>query len=412
LHFEIKKAILSSRAKENRAAPVNSKSEKAQAKLPSHGMKTNLTTDERWMSHALILARRGVGLTHPNPAVGAVVVKSGRIVGEGFHIYDRLDHAEIVALKQAGQLAKGATLYVTLEPCCHTGRTGPCTGAVIAAGIKRVVGAMRDPHSIVAGQGFQKLRRAGIEVTSGISEHEAQNLNESFTQWIITKRPFVTLKTALTLDGQIAQRAGSVTWITSPASRKEVQLMRHQADALLTGIGTLLADDPRLSDRSGLPRRRRLLRVILDSKLRTPVRSELVQSAERDLLIVTTQPPDSKKARALIRAGAEVIRVSGRGGRVDLRAVLRELGRREILSLLVEAGAELNGAMLEAGLVDKMVLFYAPKIMGTGGVPMARIPSRWFAKSPALTNLKLRQCGPDFVVEGYFRQPASHKSRV
>jgi diaminohydroxyphosphoribosylaminopyrimidine deaminase / 5-amino-6-(5-phosphoribosylamino)uracil reductase len=375
-------------------------------------MKTNLTTDERWMSHALILARRGVGLTHPNPAVGAVVVKSGRIVGEGFHIYDRLDHAEIVALKQAGQLAKGATLYVTLEPCCHTGRTGPCTGAVIAAGIKRVVGAMRDPHSIVAGQGFQKLRRAGIEVTSGISEHEAQNLNESFTQWIITKRPFVTLKTALTLDGQIAQRAGSVTWITSPASRKEVQLMRHQADALLTGIGTLLADDPRLSDRSGLPRRRRLLRVILDSKLRTPVRSELVQSAERDLLIVTTQPPDSKKARALIRAGAEVIRVSGRGGRVDLRAVLRELGRREILSLLVEAGAELNGAMLEAGLVDKMVLFYAPKIMGTGGVPMARIPSRWFAKSPALTNLKLRQCGPDFVVEGYFRQPASHKSRV
>jgi diaminohydroxyphosphoribosylaminopyrimidine deaminase/5-amino-6-(5-phosphoribosylamino)uracil reductase len=359
-------------------------------------------TDETWMARALDLARRGVGLTHPNPAVGAIIVKSGRVVGEGFHIYHRRDHAEVIALNQAGKQANGATLYVTLEPCCHTGRTGPCTNAIIASGIKRAVGAMRDPHSVVAGQGFQKLRRAGIEVTTGIAEQEAQTLNEAFTQWIVTKRPLVTLKTALTLDGQIAQRAGSVTWITSPESRKEVQRMRHQADALLTGIGTVLADDPRLSDRSGLPRRRPLLRVIVDSKLRMPLRSELVQSAQRDLLVVTTGPIDSPKARALLSAGAEVIRVPARRGRVDLRAVIRELGRREILSLLVEGGAELNGAVLEAGLVDKMVLFYAPKIMGTGGVPMASIPSRWFTKSPALTNLQLRNCGPDFVVEGYF----------
>jgi diaminohydroxyphosphoribosylaminopyrimidine deaminase / 5-amino-6-(5-phosphoribosylamino)uracil reductase len=362
-------------------------------------------TDETYMAHALDLARRGVGLTHPNPAVGAIIVKSGKVVGEGSHIYDRRDHAEVIALKEAGKKAIGATLYVTLEPCCHTGRTGPCTNAIIASGVKRVVGAMRDPHSVVAGQGFQKLRRAGIEVTTDIAEQEAQTLNESFAQWIVTKRPLVTLKTALTLDGQIAQRAGSVTWITSSESRKEVQRMRHQADALLTGIGTVLADDPRLSDRSGLPRRRPLLRVIVDSKLRMPLRSELLQSAQRDLLIITTQPPDSQKARALARAGAEVIRVPARRGRVDLRAVIRELGRREILSLLVEGGAELNGAILEAGLVDKMVLFYAPKIMGTGGVPMARIPSRWFAKSPALANLKLRNCGPDFVVEGYFHVP-------
>jgi diaminohydroxyphosphoribosylaminopyrimidine deaminase/5-amino-6-(5-phosphoribosylamino)uracil reductase len=265
-----------------------------------------------------------------------------------------------------------------------------------------VVGAMRDPHSVVAGQGFQKLRRAGVEVIAGVAEQEAQTLNESFAQWIVTKRPLVILKTALTLDGQIAQRAGSVTWITSPESRKDVQRMRHQADALLTGIGTVLADDPRLSDRSGLPRRRPLLRVIVDSKLRMPLRSELVRSAQRDLLLITAKPPDSQKARALVRAGAEVIRVPTRRGRVDLRAVIRELGRREILSLLVEGGAELNGAMLEAGLVDKMVLFYAPTIMGTGGVPMARVPSRWFSKSSALTNLRLRNCGPDFVVEGYF----------
>jgi diaminohydroxyphosphoribosylaminopyrimidine deaminase / 5-amino-6-(5-phosphoribosylamino)uracil reductase len=365
-------------------------------------------SDEFWMARALDLARRGVGLAHPNPAVGAVIVKSGRIVGEGFHVYERRDHAEIVALRQAGKRAKGATLYVTLEPCCHTGRTGPCTRAVAAAGISRVVGAMRDPHSAVAGQGFQRLRRAGIAVTIGVGESEAQILNESFSRWIVSKRPFVTLKTALTLDGQISQRATSATWITSPASRKEVQRMRHAADALLTGIGTVLADDPRLNDRSGLPRRRRLLRVVLDSRLRLPLRSELVRSVAEDLLVFTGVSRDSKKARALIRAGVEVVRLRtrrGRPGHIDLREVIRQLGRREILSLMVEAGAELNGATLEAGLVDKMVLFYAPKIMGSCGVPMARIPSRFFAKSPPLTNLKLRRCGPDFVVEGYFHPP-------
>jgi diaminohydroxyphosphoribosylaminopyrimidine deaminase / 5-amino-6-(5-phosphoribosylamino)uracil reductase len=364
-------------------------------------------TDEFWMARALDLARRGVGLAHPNPIVGAVVVKSGRVVGEGFHVYERRDHAEIVALRQAGKRAKGATLYVTLEPCCHTGRTGPCTRAVVAAGISRVVGAMRDPHSVVAGNGFQQLRRAGVEVTIGVGEPDAQILNESFSRWIVSKRPFVILKTALTLDGQISQRASSATWITSPASRKEVQRMRHTADALLTGIGTVLADDPRLNDRSGLPRRRRLLRVVLDSRLRLPLRSELVRSAAEDLLVFTGESLDSTKARALIRSGVEVVWLRTRRGRIDLGEVIRELGRREILNLMVEAGAELNGAMLEAGLVDKLVLFYAPKIMGGSGVPMARIPSRFFAKSPPLTNLKLRACGPDFVVQGYFHPPAA-----
>ena len=242
-------------------------------------------------------------------------------------------------------------------------------------------------------------------MTIGVGESEAQTLNESFSRWIVSKRPFVTLKTALTLDGQISLRASSATWITSPASRKEVQRMRHAADALLTGIGTVLADDPRLNDRSGLPRRRRLLRVVLDSRLRLPLRSELVRSAENDLLVFTGESPASKKARALIRAGVEVVRLRTRRGRIDLRDVIRELGRREILSVMVEAGAELNGAMLEAGLVDKMVLFYAPKIMGGSGVPMARIPSRFFAKSPPLTNLKLRAYGPDFVLQGYFHPP-------
>ncbi|MGD0425651.1 MAG: bifunctional diaminohydroxyphosphoribosylaminopyrimidine deaminase/5-amino-6-(5-phosphoribosylamino)uracil reductase RibD [Candidatus Acidiferrales bacterium] len=365
-------------------------------------MKTT-AADEKWMARALALAARGAALAHPNPIVGAVLVKNGKIVSEGFHDYDRRDHAEIVALKQAGKNARGATLYVTLEPCCTTGRTGPCTKAIIAAKIKKVVAAMRDPNPAVSGKGLADLRRAGIQVVSGVLEKQAQHLNEDFARWIQTKLPLVTLKTALTLDGQIAQKAGSVTWITSQQSRDAVQRLRHEADALLTAIGTVLADNPRMSDRTGEPRRRPLLRAVVDSRLRTPLRSHLVQSAQHDVIIYTTQSPDSPKARALIRAGVEVFRVPARQGHADLGAVIHDLGRRQILSVLLEAGAELNGAALEAGIVDKMILFYAPKIMGTGGVPMASIPSRWFAKSPALQNLTVKTCGPDFVVQGYFR---------
>ncbi len=376
--------------------------------MPKHTSTRSLTdatreADDAWMSRALTLAICGAALAHPNPIVGAVLVKNGKVIGEGFHDYDRRDHAEIVALKQAGKNARGSTLYVTLEPCCTTGRTGPCTKAIIAAGIKKVVAAMRDPNPTISGKGLAELRRAGIQVISGVLEKQAQHLNEDFARWIRTKLPLVTLKTALTLDGQIAQKAGSATAITSKRSHDAVQRLRHEADALLTGIGTVLADDPRLSDRTGEPRRRPLLRAIVDSRLRTPLRSNLVQSAQHDVVIFTTQSPESPKARALIRAGVEVFRVPARRGHTDLHAVMRELGRRLILSVLLEAGAELNGAALQAGIVDKMILFYAPKIMGTGGVPMAQIPSRRFAKSPALQNLTVKPCGPDFVVQGYFR---------
>jgi diaminohydroxyphosphoribosylaminopyrimidine deaminase / 5-amino-6-(5-phosphoribosylamino)uracil reductase len=364
--------------------------------------------DDAWMERALALARHGVTLAHPNPTVGAVIVKNGRLVGEGFHAYDRREHAEIVALKGAGAKARGATLYVTLEPCSHTGRTGPCSQAIIAAGVKRVVAAMQDPNPAVAGRGFAQLRRAGIRIDVGVHAEEARQGNESFAKWIRTGVPFVTLKTALTLDGQIAARAGSTTWITSPHSRAAVHRLRHEADALLTGIGTVLADDPRLTDRTGEPRRRRLLRVVLDSRLRLPLKSRLVKSARGDVLVFTTQPPDSLRARALQRAGVEVVRLPARRGRIDLKAVMRELGRRQILDVLLEAGAELNGAALQSGIVDKMILFYAPKVMGTGGVPMARVPSQRFAKSPALTNLSVHRCGPDFVVEGYFHDVYGH----
>jgi len=364
--------------------------------------------DERWMARALVHALRGVALAHPNPVVGAYLVKNGKVVGQGFHDYDRRDHAEIVALKQAGKKARGATLYVTLEPCCTTGRTGPCTKAIIAAGVKRVVAAMRDPNPEVAGKGLAELRRAGIDVTCGVLEEKAQAENEDFAQWIQTQRPLVTLKTALTLDGQIAQRAGSVTWITSAESRKAVQLLRHKADALLTGIGTVLADDPRMTDRTGEPRRRKLLRAIVDSRLRLPLRSKIVKSAQNDVVVFTTQSTDSPRARGLQRAGVEVVHVAPRHGRVNLDAVIRQLGKREILNVLLEAGAALNGAALEAGIVDKMIFFYAPKIMGVGGVPVASTPSHWFSKSPELKHLTLAKSGPDFVVTGYFHDVYRH----
>jgi len=360
--------------------------------------------DESWGTRAILLALRGVALAHPNPIVGAVIVRNGRVVGEGFHDYDKLDHAEIVALKQAGAKARGATLYVTLEPCCTTGRTGPCTKAIIAAGVKRVIAPMTDPNPEVADKGFAELRRAGIKVeVGGEWVEEAQRWNEDFAWWIRTGLPFVTLKTALTLDGQIASRAGSTTWITGERSRYSVQRLRHEADALLTGIGTVLADDPRMTDRTGEPRRRKLLRAVVDSHLRMPLKSKLVKSADGDVAVFTTQPLDSPKARALERSGVAVVRVPAKRGRVDLHAVVRDLGKNKLLNVILEAGAELNGAALQAGIVDKMILFYAPRIMGTGGVPMADLPAaRWFPKSPVLKNLRVSTYGSDFYVEGYF----------
>lgn len=364
----------------------------------------------------MLLAHRGIALAHPNPMVGAIVVKNDQSVGEGFHTYENLKHAEIIALEQAGE-ARGATLYLNLEPCCHTGRTGPCTQAIIEAGIKRVVAAIEDPNPKVAGSGFRALRNAGIEVSVGIREQDARRLNESFAKWIRTGRPFVTLKTALTLDGQIAAKApsrsnhsssarrSSTTWITSPESREEVQRLRHASDALLTGIGTVLADDPRMTDRTNLPRRRPLLRAIVDSKLRMPLRSTIVSDAAKSpgsAIIFTVQSKNSAKARQLAKRGVEIVRVRARKGRVDLREVLRELGRREILSVIVEAGSALNGALLEQNLVDKMILFYAPRVLGETTVPVAQYRPRADRDSRMLANLSLHRFGPDFAVEGYF----------
>ncbi len=369
------------------------------------------------MGRALELAAHGIALTSPNPMVGAVLVRKGKIVGEGFHTYEGVRHAEIIALEAAGEAARGATLYVNLEPCCHSGRTGPCTNALILAGVKRVVAAITDANPAVSGRGFKHLRAAGVEVSTGLREAEARWLDEAFAKWIVTRQPFVTLKSALTLDGQLvllhprgrarspfraalAARHLEDRWISSPESRAEVQRMRHASDALLTGIGTVLGDNPLLTDRSGLPRRRKLLRVVMDSHLRLPLRSQLVRSADGDVLVFTRAPVDSPEARALRQAGVELVRVAAGGARPGLRSVIAELGRREMLSVLLEAGATLNSAALSAGIVDKLRLFLAPKIAGFKGIAAA---PNGFQAPCELHNVTMAQFGPDFAVEGYLR---------
>ena len=353
------------------------------------------------MQCAMNLARKATGLASPNPLVGCVLVREGQIVGEGFHQYDLRDHAEVVAIKSAGEKTRGATLYVNLEPCNHTGRTGPCTEAIIKAGVQRVVASIDDPNPVVAGGGFDRLRAAGVEVFTGVLEEEARRLNQPFAKWIRKKRPFVTLKSGMTLDGQLAlPQAGkrkSSTWITSEESRAEVHRMRHASHALLTGIGTILADDPLLTDRSGLPRRRRLLRVILDSKLRLSPRARIVKTADDDLLVFTAVAPRSSKARALQKAGVEIVSMKKRAGHIDLHTVLKELGKLDILSVLLEAGSALNGAALASDIVDKVFLFYAPRFAGETRVPFARAKN---LKHTPLRSLNIRQFGPDFAVEG------------
>ena len=366
----------------------------------------------RFMQHALALARKGTGLASPNPLVGCILVREGAIVGEGFHQYEWRDHAEIVALKSAGEKARGSTMYVTLEPCNHTGRTGPCTEAIIAAGVQRVVAAMEDPNPVNSGRGFGRLRDAGIEVITGADEDEARRLNEPFACWIRTNKPFVTLKSALTLDGQLAlpgdrikfhkktAKAKRTNWISSEESRAEVHRMRHASDALLTGIGTIQVDDPLLTDRSGLARRKPLLRVVLDAGLSLSPRARIVQTADDDLLVFTRKRADSRRIRALEKAGVEVLSADSFMGQINLETVLAELGRREVLSVLLESGPTLNGAALAAGIVHKLFLFYAPRISGETRVPFAIAPN---LKLPPLQRVRMQEFGADIALEAYLR---------
>jgi len=375
---------------------------------------TSRDTDEFFLRQALNLARQGIGLTSPNPCVGAIMVDAkGVIAGTGSHTYDGLKHAEILALEHAGEKARGAALYINLEPCSHQGRTAPCADALVAAGISRVVACMQDPNPLVSGQGFAKLRSAGIAVSSGILEDQAKALNESFAKYIRHHTPLVTLKAAMTLDGKIApppsqSPKSAAAWITGESARAHVQELRHQHDAILAGVGTVSADDPLLTDRSGRQRRRPLLRVVLDSRLRLPLESRLVKTAQDDVLVLCAFAEEKKKKR-LLKLGIRVeqLLTATSDGHPDLAAVVHFLGQMEITSLMIEGGAMVNGAALAAGIVDKVFLYYAPTILGgtvsvpfAGGAGFASISDAAKVKS-----IRLHRFGEDFAVEGCLKDP-------
>jgi len=334
--------------------------------------------DLRYMRRALELARRGIGVTSPNPAVGCVILdRAGQVVGEGWHEYDLLDHAEVVALREAtahaGDRVHGGTAYVTLEPCSNTGRTPPCTDALIKSGVSRVVAATIDPNPAVAGRGLQALRAAGIEVNLGPCQAEARRLNEGFACWIQHHRPFVLMKVAMTLDARIApppaqQIPHAPYWITSELARAAVQHLRWAADATMVGVDTVLADDPWMTDRSGLRRRRPLLRIVLDSALRMPLDCKLVSTAQKDVVIFTVSH-DEARIRELENRSVRVEVLPADAGRVPLDKVLLKLGEEGVLNLLAETGTRLNTAFLAAGLVDRLHLFISPQIMGSDAVP-------------------------------------------
>ena len=381
------------------------------------------SADDQHLQRALELARAGIGLASPGPYVGAVITDdAGKVVGTGTYTYDGLKHAEILALEEAGSRARGGTIYINLEPHAHQGRTPPCTDALIRAGISRVVASMADPNPKVSGKGFECLRKAGVQVEAGGLQEQARRLNEAFARYIRHGAPLVTLKTAMTLDGKIAPPPAEALksedgvpaggWITSDVARAHVQELRHENDALLVGVGTILSDDPLLTDRSGRPRRRALVRVILDSRLRLPMDSRLVQDAAvrcKSDVLVFCGSADANKVAQLEQLGVRVEKVSAfeSDGRPDLAAILRRLGELEITSVIIEGGATVNWTALAAQVVDKVFFYYAPKILaGTGSIPFAGGPGfRQMSQAAHVKNIALHRFGEDFAVEGYLRDP-------
>jgi diaminohydroxyphosphoribosylaminopyrimidine deaminase/5-amino-6-(5-phosphoribosylamino)uracil reductase len=360
------------------------------------------------MARALELAARGAGQVSPGPLVGCLIVdRSGETVGEGFYVYERVKHAETIALEEAGARARGATCYVTLEPHGHTGRTPPCTEALIRAGVARVVAPIEDPNPLVSGRGFERLKEAGVAVTVGTLAREASRQNEKYIHAVGTGRPFVHLKLATSLDGRIATRTGHARWISSEESRARVQLLRHEADAILVGSGTATTDDPLLTDRSGLARGRPLLRVVLDHQLRLGPGSNLARTArETPVLVFTSTSADARKAAALLERGVEVIRLPS--GSRALASVLEELGGREVQGLLVEGGSNVAGAFLRAGLVNKASFFIAPIILGgdalgaVGGEGVLTV-----AEAARLYDIEVTRRGCDVEVTGYLATETS-----
>jgi diaminohydroxyphosphoribosylaminopyrimidine deaminase/5-amino-6-(5-phosphoribosylamino)uracil reductase len=367
-------------------------------------MKIDSDTDVRHMRSALELAKGGIGWVSPNPLVGCVLAKDGEVVGRGYHQRFGGPHAEVHALREAGDRARGAVLYVTLEPCCHTGKTPPCVDAILRAQVGRLVVAMRDPNPRVDGGGLSRLRSAGIEVTVGVCEAEARRLNEAFVKYITTRRPFVTSKSAITLDGKIATRSGASRWITGEAARATGHQLRHASDAILVGIGTVLQDDPQLTTRLPGQRGANPLRIVVDSTLRLPPEARVADVAQdRRSLVATTEQAAGTTARALRERGVEVVGLPACGdGRVNLDALCKVLGERGVASVLVEGGAVLTAALLRQRLIDKMVFFVAPKIIGGDGVSVfGPCGVDTMEQALSLRNLASRPVGDDVMLEAY-----------
>lgn len=363
--------------------------------------------DLYFMRKALRLALQGEGKTSPNPMVGALIVQQGQIIGRGFHARAGSPHAEILALQQAGDNSRGATLYVTLEPCSHHGRTPPCVDSVIASGVKRVVAAMGDPNPLVSGRGFSKLRRAGVEVNCGVLENEARRINEVFIKYIQTRNPFVVMKAAISLDGKIATANGESKWISSPNSRQMVHHLRNKYDAVMIGVETAIQDDPLLTTRlSPEIQQRSPVRIIVDSKLRLPLGSKLVLTASQSPVIVATTANSLPEKRSELEArGVDVILLPDSNDRVSLSSLMDCLGSREISSVLIEGGATVNAAALESGIVDKVLLFFAPILIGgttspgfVGGAGCKDLASAW-----SLESISIKNIGPDLLFEGYVK---------
>ncbi len=369
------------------------------------GMEVLPVRDEAFMREALRIARNAEGRTSPNPLVGAVIVSKGRIIAEGWHREAGTSHAEIHALEMAGELARGATLYVTLEPCAHYGRTGPCAKAVAEAGISRVVIGMEDPNPLVSGKGIDILKSAGIEVECGVLEEECRGLNRTFLKWITTGRPFVALKTAMTLDGKIATAAGKSQWITNEASRRRVHELRDCFDGILVGIGTVLADNPSLTTRLPDGTGKNPVRIVVDSMGRTPLDSKLLRDKLAPTIIAVTEMAPEKRIEALRGEGAEIL-VSGSGPRVDFSLLMKQLGERDLLSVLVEGGGSVNFSMLKEGLVDQVFAFIAPKLVG-GAEALSPVEGEGFgelSEAVELENITVEMIEGDLLLTGYVKK--------
>ncbi len=356
---------------------------------------------EKLMKRALVLAKRGEGKTSPNPAVGCVIVRDGAIVGEGWHRRAGTPHAEVHALRQAGDLAHNADVYVTLEPCSHYGKTPPCADALVEAGVRRVFVGMVDPNPKVSGRGIQRLQSAGIEVVTGILETACRRLNEPFVKHVTTGLPFVILKSAMTMDGKTATAMGDSRWITNEKSRHYVHMLRSKVDGIMVGVGTVIADDPQLTAR--IPRGRDPLRIVVDSSLRIPPAARILRQESAATTVVATISKDLNRAACLQSPGVEILYCDEDEGTVDLRDLFARLGSRGVQSVLIEGGSTLAGSALRAGLIDKFVLFYAPKFLGgADGFGLFAGPAgRMMAECRRLKDVTVRRFGDDVMMEAY-----------